>query len=90
MASSWRALACSVGKKIGREIMKLSGRKQFSRHEVLQGYLQLNARFAKVSTSPLGTLNSVTTGRFQEAEPHWLLSGNQSEERTVSWVPRTD
>jgi len=36
----------------------------------------------------MGTLYSVTTCRFQETEPHWLLSGNQYGERTVSWVPK--
>jgi hypothetical protein len=34
-----------------------------------------------------GTKHSVTTGRFQEAEPHRLLSGDESEERTVPSCP---
>ena len=32
----------------------------------------------------------MTTGRFQEAEPHRLLSGDESEERTVPSVPFAD
>lgn len=35
----------------------------------------------------MGTLYSVTTGRFREAEPQWLLLGDESEERMVPSVP---
>jgi len=35
----------------------------------------------------LGTLHSVTTGRFRESKSHRPLSGDESEERTVPSVP---
>ena len=38
----------------------------------------------------MGTLYSVTTGRFREAEPQWLLLGDESEVRTVPSVPKAE
>ena len=32
----------------------------------------------------MGTEHSVTTGSFQEAKFHWLLSGDESEEYGVA------
>jgi hypothetical protein len=37
----------------------------------------------------MGTEHSVTTVRFQEAEFHWPLFGNEFEEVTVASVPIT-
>jgi hypothetical protein len=36
----------------------------------------------------LGALDSVTSGSFRESKPHWLLSGDESEEGTVPSVPK--
>jgi hypothetical protein len=36
-----------------------------------------------------GTEHSVTIGRFQEANLHWPVSGDESEETAVGWVPGT-
>jgi len=42
------------------------------------------------SDGRLGTLHSVTTGRFRESKSHRPLSGDESEERTVPSVPIPD
>ena len=37
----------------------------------------------------LGTLLPAGIGRFRESESRWPLSGDESEERSVSLVPKT-
>jgi len=50
----------------------------------------LSGRFQELATAAKGTLYSVTTGRFREAEPQWLLLGDESEVRTVPSVSKAE
>ena len=50
----------------------------------------LAVRFPCWTMSAKGTFYSVATGCFRESEFHRPLSGDESKEKTVSWVPKAE